>query len=509
MSVNKLNKTRNTIRNLTSGFLENIVGLLLPFLVRTIMLQKFGEEYLGLNSVFMSIISVLNLAELGFSSSVVFSLYKPIAENDTESICAYLAYFKKIYRNIGLLILAAGLAVMPFLRFTIHDTAIPGNLNYCVWYLFFLSETVLSYVFFGYRFIVPTAFQRNDILHKVSIVTTFLKALLQIYALLFCNHYYAYLACSPLMTIVHHGLLAFVVKRKFPNYVPYGMISEEQKKDLHPMLAGIIVSKIRAVSRNSFDSLCISAFIGLAANGIYQNYFYIMNSVNIISSIITVSMLSGIGNSIITDTKEKNYRDMQRFDFMYMMLSGWASICMLCLYQPFMSIWRGTDHMLGMPEVIAICFYFYILKLGDMRYAYFEGAGLWWKSRYIAVAESICNQLLNIVLVRWIGVLGVILATVISLILIDNVLGARLVFDYYFQNGKLGNYYSYQLKYLSVSIFLAAVSFWTCTRFSFSPLGDFASRLIICMIIPWCGYYLFYRNSSVFAEAKQWLLSHR
>ena len=70
----------------------------LPFIVRTILIYRFGVEYLGLNSLFTSILSVLSLMELGFGSAIVYSMYKPIADGDTDQVCAYLEYFRKIYK---------------------------------------------------------------------------------------------------------------------------------------------------------------------------------------------------------------------------------------------------------------------------------------------------------------------------------------------------------------------------------------------------------------------------
>ena len=506
MSVNRLNKTENTLRNIVFGLFGTGAGLLFPFIVRTVLIYRYGEDYLGLNGVFQSIITVLNLAELGFSSSVVFSLYKPIAENDVKTVNAYLAYFRKVYLTIGIVIAVAGTLLMPFLPLMIKDPTTPGNLNCYIWYLFFLSEAVISYVFYGYKFIIPTAVQRNDMISAVSMVTTTMKSVLQIIALYVGNHYFIFLAMSPLMTIVHHAILAAVVTKRFPQYKPEGMISKEQREEMRPLLAGILISKVRAVSRNSFDNICISTFIGLAAAGIYQNYFFIMTSISTVSGIITSSMLSGIGNSIVTDSIEKNYRDMRRFNFMFMIIAGWASICLLCLYQPFMDIWVGPTRMLGMAEVIAMSLYFYVLKLGDMRWTYTEGAGLWWKCRYLALAEAACNMILNVVLVRLFGVLGIISATLVSLIFIDNIFATRIVFDEYFKNGKLREYFGDQLKYFLVSTLIAVITYALCWLVPFAGIGGLIVRILICGLVPWPIYYLIYRRSALYLDAKEWML---
>ena len=66
-----------------------------------IMIREIGAEYLGLGSLFSSILQVLNITELGFSSAVVYSMYKPIADEDYPLLCAIIKYYKKIYLIIG------------------------------------------------------------------------------------------------------------------------------------------------------------------------------------------------------------------------------------------------------------------------------------------------------------------------------------------------------------------------------------------------------------------------
>lgn len=55
------NKLKNTKRNIFFGFLNKIVAMLFPFAVRSIIIFKLGMEYVGLNSLFASILQVLSL----------------------------------------------------------------------------------------------------------------------------------------------------------------------------------------------------------------------------------------------------------------------------------------------------------------------------------------------------------------------------------------------------------------------------------------------------------------
>ena len=82
----KLERTKNASRNIVFGFLARILQIVAPFLMRTAMIYYMGVEYLGLNSLFTSVLQVLNLAELGVGSAMVYSMYTPIAEDDKVSI---------------------------------------------------------------------------------------------------------------------------------------------------------------------------------------------------------------------------------------------------------------------------------------------------------------------------------------------------------------------------------------------------------------------------------------
>ena len=130
-------RTDNVKRNISYGIMHTAVSLVLPFIVRTILIYRFGVDYLGINSVFASVLEVLSVMELGFGTAIVYNMYKPVAEGDTGQICAYLSYYRRIYRIIGLMILAAGLLIIPFLKVLVKDPELPGGLNLYACYFIF------------------------------------------------------------------------------------------------------------------------------------------------------------------------------------------------------------------------------------------------------------------------------------------------------------------------------------------------------------------------------------
>lgn len=340
-------RSKNVSRNIVFGLINRFFALLMPFIVRTVLIYRFGATYLGMNSLFASIFQVLNLAELGFGAAIVYSLYRPIAKEDTATVCAYLGTYRKIYRVIGCVILLAGLALMPALPLLVKNSTVPGNMNLYAWYLLFLAEAAVSYLLYGYKTAIPSALQRNDLISRIDAVVLMGRSFVQILFLLATDNFYFYLLASLFFTVLRNLLLSRLVERLYSQYVCRGSISNTQFAELKQLVYGLMLSKIRGTSRHAIYNICITAFIGLTMTAIYSNYFAIHSAVISISGILCSAMTASVGNSIALESTVKTYNDMRRFNFLYVLLAGWATTCLLCLYQPFVSTYVKKSPPIG------------------------------------------------------------------------------------------------------------------------------------------------------------------
>ena len=486
----------NVKRNIFFGILYVAVSQFFPFIVRTILIYSFGVEYLGLNSLFASVLSVLSLMELGFGTAVVYSMYQPVAEKNTDQICAHLAYYRRIYRLIGIVVMAVGLALLPFLKWLIYDPVLPGELNIYYCYLIFLGDAAVSYLLYGYMTAIPTAYQRRDILSRVDIGMVCLKCVAQSLVLVYFNCFYLFLLTIPMITIARNLVINYVVKKKYPEIACKGEISAVQKKDLNRRVKGLIVSKLTNVSRNSID--CV-----LGVTGKYNNYYFVLRAFGAFSTTVCSSMFASVGNSIAIETKEKNYQDLQLFDFVYMAIVGWATVSMLCLYQPFIRLWIGEEMMLDTSVAILLSLYFYFLKSGDIRWVYHEGAGLWYECRHIMVCEALANIVLNIFFCRYLGVIGIVLATLLSVFVTNLVLCPRLLFKLYFKSiTMLYQYWRDHSLYTITMLVSAIICYGLCEHF-FSVNGFIflIGRLIICSVVCALVFLLFWSHNERFCKA--------
>lgn len=503
----KLHVLRNAKRNIISGFFNKSILLLMPFVERTIMRYVLGSLYLGLNSLFTSILSVLSLAEMGFSSAIIFNMYKPIAENDTATVNALLNLYKKVYRIIGCVVLGIGMLLMPFLPYLISGEY-PSEVNIYVVYIVFLLNSSLSYFLYSYMNSLLSAHQREDIHNSINTGITIGMYLSKIVVIIvFCDYYFAILM-MPIFTIIQNLIIAKTTKKVFPQYKCEGILSEEKVKPIKKLVIGTFISRACSVTRNSLDSICTSAFLGLTLTAVYNNYYMISHSVTMVLGIISTSLMGGIGNHVATKTADENFEELRKINFVYMIISGWALIFLICLFQPFMKIWMGEEMLLPDISVFLIGLYFYTLKLGDMLTMYSSTNGLWWHHRYRSLAETLANLVLNVVLGKLFGVNGIILATVISLFVFNFVWGAQITFRMYFkENRYVKIYYFEHLKYAIINVSVLCVSYLICRTIMVSRnVFNLLIYAVICFVIPAILYYSILRNNACFKYIKELIL---
>ena len=483
--MQELNRTRNTKRNIVWGFANRAVTILGPFVTRTFLIQCLGIDYLGINTLYVSIMQILSLAELGFATAVVYGMYKPVAEGDIRQVAAYLNFFKSVYRWVGLIILVAGLVLMPFLGYLVTGSW-PDDVGMQAAFAIYLVNTVISYFLYAYKQSLLNAYQRNDAVSKVNLAFMLAQYALQVGVLVVWPNFYAYAVVYPVCTIGSNVAAALATRRLLPEFSDRSLGSEklsgERRAAIRKQVAGLLFQQICYVTRNSFSSMAISMFIGIAAVACYDNYFVIMNGLNAFLTVLGTSMTAAVGNSVAVESKEKNFNDLRLFVFLYSLLSIGVAASLISVYQPFMRIWVGDELMLGFEIPVLMTLYFYVRTMGDMRAVYVNATGIWWEQRWRALFEGIGNLVLNFTLVQFFGVAGVVMGSLISLFFLNFVYGSHLAFKFYFGLDKARLYYIDHLIYLGVG---ALVCVTTYAIVSFIPEGGlvmFCAKLAAAIV---------------------------
>ncbi len=495
----KIDRVKNASRNIFFGALLKVYQICVPFLMRTAMIYFMGVQYLGLNSLFTSVLQVLNLAELGVGYAMIFSMYKPIANDDKDTICALMKLYKIYYRIIGIVIGILGGVLLPFIPRLINGD-IPDDINVYVLYILNLLATVMSYWLLAYKSSILSAYQRNDIISKVTILTNTIQYVLQFFVLWKFKNYYYFTIISLFTQVLTNVVTAMAANRIYPEYKPEGMLSKSQIREINQRIKDLFTSKIGAIIVNSSDTIVISAFLGLTVLAVYQNYYYILSSVLAIVTIIFSSCTAGIGNSIIVETKEKNFNDLKKFTFIITWIAGFCSCCFLNLFQPFMEIWVGKKLMLEYKAVICFVVYYYIYEINQLLNMYKDAGGIWHEDRFRPLVTALANLGMNLIMVQFWGIYGILFSTVLSMLFIGMPWLFHNLFTTLFEKEQLQEYLKKVFFFVFVSIVVCWMSVIICNFINIGKWPTLIIRIFICMIIPNVMFGIIYHRTTEYKE---------
>ncbi|MDM8249901.1 oligosaccharide flippase family protein [Lacrimispora saccharolytica] len=480
--MQRLERTKNSVRNLAWGIVNKGVSMFLPFLIRVVIIEILGKEYLGLNNLFTSILQTLNLAELGIGSAMVYSMYKPIAEDNEDLICSLLALYKKLYRIIGFVVFGIGVVLIPFLPYLIKGGVDGINVN--VLYMIFLVDTVLSYFLFAYKNSLLIAHQRTDVNSNIGTIIHLLLNLTQVILLFAFKNYYAYIIVKPVFTIANNLLVNRATNRMYPRYKPRGMVSKEKQREIFSRVKALVGHKIGTTVVSSADSLVISAFLGLNILAIYSNYYYIIYFIVSLTSIFFNGMLAGIGNSLVVETNDKNYTLFENINFILSWLVSWCSTCLLCLLQPFMELWMGKDMLLSTSSLICIVIYYYSWQFRTTGLYFKDAAGMWRADFWKPYVSSIFNIVVNIILVQIMGINGVFISTIVCMIGINFLWETIVLFRDLFKRSP-AKYIGKEVLALLKTVVMCVTTYFTCLALPMQHgVSCIIFRFLICLILP-------------------------
>lgn len=474
----RIEKTKSAIKNISFGLINKILGMLLTFAIKTIIIYKLGVEYLGLNSLFASILNVLNFTEIGFGMAIAFSMYKPIAEDDTETICALLNLYKKIYRVVGCIVLAFGLAVMPFLKYLISGN-VPADINLYALYSIYLFNTSAGYFFFAYKSSLFSAYQKTDILSIIAAIVNLLCHAFQVAVLFIFPNYYVYIIFTPIATIVNNLVIGFIAKKKYPNLNCKGSVSKEKAKEIRSQVFGLMYHKISTIVQSSIDNIAISAFLGLTVLGVYNNYIYLQSSIQSFITIFFTSIIAGLGNNIQKDSKENNYKLFMRLYFACAAVVIFCTSCLLSLYQPFMIIWDRVNSPLNISVVILMCIMFYVVNIRSVCMSYREALGIWNKDKLRPFVITVVNLIGTLTSASLGSLDGIVISTIISYAVFSIYWETDVLYRYYFNQSKK-EYFLKLVFYTVIATIVCTITYFLTGLIKYDGILWFLAKMAIC-----------------------------
>ena len=501
-----MNRRQVAIKNSTVGLLSQLVTLFFQFWTRRIFVKYLGVELLGISSTFSSILNTLSLAELGFQSAVVYSLYKPLVENDYEKINEIVNVLKVIFRSIGIFFIAAGMICCPFLKYVLSGVKISGTV-----YLIFLIQmmnSVCSY-FLAYKRALFHADRRGYITKGIDTAMTIIFSLVKVIVVVKTSNYIAYITLTTLQTIISNTFVHIISRKTYP-YLRRIKFNAAVFQDIWQNVKALFVGKIAYYVYTSTDNLVISSIVGTVSVGYLVNYTTITSSIKTLTGSILGPISPIIGNMLAEDTDPVKHEKIFRvYTYIRYVIACVMIIPTIVLLQSVIIVWVGKNFLLPVSIVWLCCFDLYIHLVHSSLCDFVNGSGLFKEDKNIEIAGAITNLVTSIFLAYKIGMIGVLIGTIISQMLFW-VCRSKLVYKHCFGEVKKG-LAKYWFTHLVYGSLFSLISFIMSMAYQKINVDSFVLRFVIggvcCEAVIFIIHFIVFGRTEEFKQLENIVLN--
>lgn len=496
-----MSRLDNSLRNVTYNLIGILVSYLFTFISRRVFLTYLSIQYLGLDSLFMNLMSMLSLADLGIGTAIAYSLYRPLATNDVEKISALMGFFKKAYIIIGTTIFVFGFSLTPLLPSIFKELPEVPNLNYIYW-LYVIHASISYYL--SYKRTLLIADQKRYIEAFYQYLFLSIKHLIQILVIILTQNFIFFLIVMIVMTTLENVSISLKVNSHYPYLKKHGRLSLEKNEQsiVKKNMYAISLQKIGTFLVEGTDNLLIVMFVNLNTAGLYANYLLVKRALNRLYQILFSSIIASIGNLYEEKPVEASRLAFFQLNFIAAWIMGLSAITLQLVLNPFISIWIGREYIFKNLIVFVIVFNYYLKGMRQPVLTFRDSLGLFWFDRYKSLFEAFVNLTVSIILVRRIGFIGILIGTTVSTLSVCAWVEPFILFKHGLYL-PLSTYFKKTSKYVAVTALAGIVTFFIIQVFSFQiMIVDFFYRLFICLIIPNVIYILLYRKSSEYTHTK-------
>lgn len=407
-------RTDNSFKNILAGTAGEMLSQLMRFITRTIFIKYLSAEYLGINGLFADILTMLSIAELGIGTAILYTMYKPLAENNYPRIRSLVKYYKKAYTTIGTVIFLGCMCLMPFLKYISSTPINVPHLNLI--YVLYVTKSVISY-FYAHNRSLLIADQKGYIASLITSSFWIVSSGIQIVFLSIYKSFIIFLCVQIVMAFLESIFIHYFCRKKYPYLRDEGLspLDADEKKSMFKNVYSMALYKLSYVVNNGTDNMVISKFLGIVTVGIYSNYVLIISSLQTLVSIVFRSFTSSIGNLSVTESENKMYTTFKTINLLNYFVSSTCTVCLWILINPFINLWiNKPGYLLNKYDCLAIIMNFFFMGMQYTCIIYREATGTFAMGKYRPVIASAINIIASIILVRYFGIAGVLYGTVIS-----------------------------------------------------------------------------------------------
>lgn len=480
----KLSRTTNHARNAAWEYLSSFLLILFGLVSRTVFIKVLSAKTLGLNTLFLSIVGVLSVLELGIGPILNTQLYKPVAENDYAKVSAIFSLYKRIYRIVCAGMIIIGILLIPVLQSLVKDTE---NVSmFWLYYAIVLITYALNYLTL-YKFSISNAEQKAYLQINTETVFQLATHLVQIIALITLRSFLTFLLIHLAFVIMKNIIVSMQFRNRYKFVVEnrYERIDTETMKGIKRNLMAGGINKLTDVAINQTDSIIISSVVGIETLGIASNYLTLRTYIERFTKPLIDNMGPIVGNYVSVESAERKQMLMRVLQFVSFWVYGFCSIAFLCLTTPFVRLWLGKEFTIMQSVLLVLSLNFMLSGVGDRPYCLFKNShGVFYDDWHLVLTSALINLTVSIILARIYGLVGVFLGMTASIVF--SVFIRPIVFYSKNTGESLIKYYSRVIRYFLLVVIVAVPCFLITNNILNDKISilRFALSTLVITVIP-------------------------
>lgn len=411
-------RVKKSLLNARVNLIFYFLTLALSFFSRKIFLDTLGADFVGLTGTLQNLLGFLNLAELGIGSAIGYVLYKPLFDHDETKINEIISVFGYLYRWIGKIILIAGCILACFLPLIFPNTEFELGLIFFA-YFSFLASSLIGY-FANYKQTLLGADQKNYVVTAYFQTATIVKTIIQMALAYYTGNYYLWVLVELSFGIIYSFILNWKINQVYPwlkSEISQGRILFKKYPEVMKYTKQLFVHKLGSFFQYQTAPFLIYAFVSLQTVTYYGNYMIIIDKIGLLLNNFLGSIGAGVGNLIAEGNQTKILRVFWELIAVRFFMVGSIVYAIYSMITSFITLWLGEKYLLSDFTLILILMIFFVNQIRNIIDHFLNGYGLFYDI-WSPLAESAIYLICAIIGGYYIGLNGILLGNLISLLLI-------------------------------------------------------------------------------------------
>lgn len=403
---------KKVIKNITSNLLYQLTNIAVNFLIIPLILGNFGSGINGLIQTIRQILNYVSLVGSGISESTVLSLYKPLNDKNKKSISAIVNASGNVFFYAGTIFFI--ISVLVALIYPLITQATLDYLSSVILIIILCAASASEFFVIGKYRALLIADQKIYIINLLQIFSA-ITSLAITYILITLDFNILIVQLGVALSYIARIPLIIIYMRFNYSYLDshvtadLSAMSKRKSATVH-QLAGVI----------SFGSqiVILSLFCGNEEASVYSVYALVFTGLNMLLSTLSSALIPSFGTMIANGEDKKVYKYFRIYEVCFYGISFLCYTTAYLVILPFISLYTSNvlDDVVYIRPSVALLF----VIMGILNCIRTPGgtiinsAGHYKETQSRAIIEMIICLVLQLILVPFIGIEGVLIASIIA-----------------------------------------------------------------------------------------------